>query len=106
MLVKYCSNCGKKTTFELEAPNYCPKCGRDMNAALKIINSSSSCQQHQSKSNNYSINSDLRESDEIDYSLINQIKANMSRQLQGIDITVENIPEFRVPMNQIINTKE
>lgn len=109
MPVKYCSNCGSKVTFELQAPEKCPKCGKSINAALKTV--ASTVQNIQSQQiKQYTTqrikSTELQESDEIDYDLVDQIKANLSQSLRGLQITVDNIPEFRVPLGNIIQEQK
>ena len=106
MPVKYCSNCGSKITFELKAPENCPKCGKAVNSALKTVSVGYVSTTNPTCTHKSVDLSNLEESDEIDFNLIDQIKSSLTRTLSNMDITVEQIPEFRVPLNQIINTKE
>lgn len=111
MPIKFCSNCGNKITFELQVPEKCPKCDKEINSALKTvpqiqannyqnINSQQFIKQRITNQS-YNQNTELEESDDINFELIDQIKASLLRNLRGIDITVDNIPEFRVPIGRI-----
>lgn len=115
MPIKFCSNCGNKITFELQIPEKCPKCDKEINSGLKVTLSTQSDtyqstnnqqvtnQRNTNRINNqsYNQNVELEESDDINFDLIDQIKASLLRDLRGIDITVDNIPEFRVPIGRI-----
>lgn len=109
MPVKYCSNCGNKITFELQAPEKCPKCGKSINAALKtvaVIQQHAQTQQVKQYTTQRVQLTELQESDEIDYDLVDQIKANLSQSLRGLQVTVDSVPEFRVPLGNIIQNNK
>lgn len=106
MPIKFCSNCGSKITFELKAPEKCPKCGKELNAALKSSAKTSVSTTYNSVSQayvdqNYRL-TNLEESEDIDLGLIDQIKANLIRTLNQSDVTVSDIPEFRISIDKVI----
>lgn len=101
MPVKFCSTCGKKISYELQVPNYCPSCGKSLNAALKPTTSTTFATKQPIQQYNQS-SSNLPESDEVDFNLIDQLKANLQNGLRQMEVTVSDIPEFRVPLDRII----
>lgn len=106
MPIKFCSNCGSKIIFELKAPEKCPKCGKELNAALKSsakVPISITCQpasQVYVDQNRQLTN--LEESEDINFELIDQIKASLVRTLNQSDVTVSDVPEFRISIDKII----
>ena len=110
MPIKYCSNCGSKVTFELKAPDKCPKCGKDINSALKNAPIASVNSVQSTTSANYIPRSNPKtnyeESEDIDFELVDQIKASLTRTLNQADIIVDQIPEFRVPMSKITQNSD
>ncbi len=106
MPIKFCSNCGNKISFELKAPDKCPKCGKELNSALKPnakitpVNYQPASQQYTYTNNN--LPQQLEDSDEINLELIDQIKANLVRTLNQSDVSVSDIPEFRVSLDKVI----
>jgi predicted RNA-binding Zn-ribbon protein involved in translation (DUF1610 family) len=95
MPAKFCSSCGKKINFELKAPNFCPNCGKELNASLKTqVNTSAKTQYSGNKSK-------LELESDVDFNLTAQIKANLLRTLNTSDIFVSNIPDFRIPIEDL-----
>ena len=110
MPTKYCSNCGNKITFELKVPDKCPKCGKDINSALKNATVASATPSNSTTSVNYIPRSapktNYEESEDIDFELVDQIKASLTRTLSQADIVIDQIPEFRVPISKIAQTTD
>lgn len=112
MPIKFCSNCGGKITFELKAPEKCPKCGKELNAALKSVIKTTTSTTYVPASQVYVDQnrqlSNFEESEDIDLNLVDQIKANLMRTLNQSDVSVSDIPEFRVSLDKVIgqDTKE
>lgn len=101
MPIKFCSNCGNKITFELKAPEKCPKCGKELNAALKSASTTYAPTPQVYVDQNRQL-SNFEESEDIDLNLVDQIKANLMRTLNQSDVTVSDIPEFRISIDKVI----